>query len=220
MPKSRAKAPQVRPRQSLSARLWLLATLAVLLSEIVVFLPYIAHERDEWLIDRAEDASLVMFAVSGSPLDAARRDDLLRLAGVEAIHISEPGVRDWTVGNDIAPAAELFDLRQASLLGGIGRSLAAIVRTQDRMVRVVADSPLNPDYRVEVVVHEQALGETLRQIAHDFAGVSLLIAGITGGLVYLAVLVLLVRPMRRITNCVPRCGAIRGWPRSARSSPR
>jgi signal transduction histidine kinase len=202
MPKSRAKAPHVRPRQSLSARLWLLATLAVLLSEIVVFLPYIAHEREEWLIDRAEDASLVMFAVSGSPLDAARRDDLLRLAGVEAIHISEPGVRDWTVGNDTAPAAAVFDLRQASLLGGIGRSLAAIVRTQDRMVRVVADSPLNANFRVEVLVHEQALGESLRQIAHDFAGLSLLVAGVTGGLVYLAVLVLLVRPMRRITGSI------------------
>ena len=31
--------PPSGPRQSLSARLWLLATLAVLLSEIVVFLP-------------------------------------------------------------------------------------------------------------------------------------------------------------------------------------
>ena len=40
-----AEPPRVRPRQSLSGRLWLVATLAVLLSEIVVFLPYIAHER-------------------------------------------------------------------------------------------------------------------------------------------------------------------------------
>ena len=37
--------PQRQAPQSLSARLWLLATLAVLLSEVVVFLPYIAHER-------------------------------------------------------------------------------------------------------------------------------------------------------------------------------
>ena len=70
-----AKAPHVRPRQSLSARLWLLATLAVLLSEIVVFLPYVAHERQEWLIDRVEDASIVVLAAFGGRLDVATRDE-------------------------------------------------------------------------------------------------------------------------------------------------
>jgi hypothetical protein len=45
MTESAAEAPRIRPRQSLSGRLWLLTTLAVLLSEIVVFLPYVAHER-------------------------------------------------------------------------------------------------------------------------------------------------------------------------------
>ena len=73
MTKSCTTAPQVRPRQSLSARLWLLATLAVLLSEIVVFLPYIAHERSDWLTDRVEDASLVLLAASGGPLDEIGR---------------------------------------------------------------------------------------------------------------------------------------------------
>ena len=42
----------------------------------------------------------------------------------------------------------------------------------------------------------------LRQFAGDFAVLSLLIAGVTGGLVYLAVLLLLVRPMRRITGSI------------------
>ncbi len=67
---------------------------------------------------------------------------------------------------------------------------------------MVAESPFNAGLRVEVVVHERALGDTLRQFARDFAGLSLLIAGVTGGLVYLAVLVLLVRPMRRITGSI------------------
>ena len=36
----------------------------------------------------------------------------------------------------------------------------------------------------------------------DFAVLSLVVAGVTGGLVYLAVLLLLVRPMRRITGSI------------------
>ena len=81
----RHDAPRVRPRQSLSARLWLLTTLAVLLSEIVVFLPYVAHERANWLIGRVEDASIAVLAAAGGPLDAAKRDELLRLSDTEAI---------------------------------------------------------------------------------------------------------------------------------------
>ena len=42
----------------------------------------------------------------------------------------------------------------------------------------------------------------MREFAGDFAGLALAIAGVTGGLVYLAVLVLLVRPMRRITRSI------------------
>ncbi len=65
MSEASAGPPRVRPRQSLSGRLWLIATLAVLLSEVVVFLPYIAHERDAWLTGRIEDASIAVLAASG-----------------------------------------------------------------------------------------------------------------------------------------------------------
>jgi signal transduction histidine kinase len=202
MTKSCATAPHVRPRQSLSARLWLLATLAVLLSEVVVFLPYIAHERQDWLTDRIEDASLALIAASGAPLDPPKRDELLRLAGVEAVRVGQPGVTDLMVGHDTGATVAVFDLTQTNLFTGIGRALAAIVRTQDRMVRVVARSPHDANVTVEVVIHEKALGDALRQFARDFAGISLLVAAVTGGLVYLAVLVLLVRPMHRITGSI------------------
>ncbi len=76
--------PRVRPRQSLSGRLWLVATLAVLLSEIVVFLPYVAHERSSWLNGRIEDASIAMLAAADGTTDTARHDDLLHLSGAEA----------------------------------------------------------------------------------------------------------------------------------------
>jgi signal transduction histidine kinase len=202
MTKPCATAPHVRPRQSLSARLWLLATLAVLLSEIVVFLPYIAHERTDWLKDRIEDASIAVLTASDSSLDAAKRDEILRLARVEWIRCNRPDGTDTIVGRETAATAAVFDLRRTNLFAGINSALAAILRTQDRLVRVVAESPFNPGILVEVVVHERGLGDALRQFARDFAGISLLVAGVTGGLVYLAVLVLLVRPMRRITGSI------------------
>ena len=46
------------------------------------------------------------------------------------------------------------------------------------------------------------LNDALRHFTGDFAVLAALIAGVTGGLVYLAVLLLLVRPMRRITGSI------------------
>jgi signal transduction histidine kinase len=202
MTKPCAKAPHVRPRQSLSARLWLLATLAVLLSEVVVFLPYVAHERQEWLIDRVEDASIVVLADSGGRLDAATRDEQLRLADAVAIIFSQPNGTDLVFGDATRPTAAVFDLRRTNSLGSVRHALAAIMSRDDRLVRIAAESPRGSGRRVEVVVHEQGLGDRLRQFARDYAGLALLIAGVSGGLVYLAVLVLLVRPMRRITGSI------------------
>ena len=72
MTESNAGPPRVRPRQSLSARLWLVATLAVLLSEVVVFLPYIAHERSSWLTGRIEDAAIAVLAAANGTMDTAQ----------------------------------------------------------------------------------------------------------------------------------------------------
>ena len=162
MTKSRTTAPQVRPRQSLSARLWLLATLAVLLSEIVVFLPYIAHERSDWLTDRVEDASLAARGLGG-PLDAAKRDELLRLSGVVAIHFSHRARgfhsrrrrRGDRGGVRFAPDKPVRGYQQRA---------GAMVRTRDRMIKVVANSPFSPSLRVEVVVSRTGDGRCVATV--------------------------------------------------------
>jgi signal transduction histidine kinase len=197
-----AEAPRIRPRQSLSGRLWLLATLAVLLSEIVVFLPYVAHERSNWLIGRVEDASIATLAADGSSLDPARRDELLRLTGTQAIRLLGEDGSIRTVGDVGVPTDAAIDLRQEHLFSRIGRALSALILEDRRLIRLTAEGTHRRAREVQIVLHEPGLSRALRQFARDFAGLALLIAGVTGGLVYLAVLVLLVRPMRHITHSI------------------
>jgi signal transduction histidine kinase len=203
MSESPAGASRVRPRQSLSGRLWLLTTLAVLLSEILVFLPFIAHERSNWLLSRVADASIAVLAASaGGTTDVAKRTELLRLSDTEAIRVSPPGAPALAVGNIGAPIEAAVDLREETLPERIARALRTLVISDDRLVRVTGDSRLRPATPVTVVLHEAGLRQALRQFAIDFAGLSLLIAAVTGGLVYFAVLLLLVRPMRQITGSI------------------
>ncbi len=202
MTESRTETPRVRPRQSLSGRLWLLTTLAVLLSEIVVFLPYVAHERTSWLLGRVEDASIATLAATGAPLDAAKRDELLRLSGTRAIRLLSADGTVISVGDTAVPSDAAIDLRQEDLFARIGSALSAIVTDQPDVARVTANSPFRRATEVQVLLNEQGLSNALRAFARDFAILSLLIAGVTGGLVYFAVLLLLVRPMRRITHSI------------------
>jgi signal transduction histidine kinase len=197
-----SELPRPRRRQSLSARLWLLATLAVLLTEIVVFLPYVAHERRAWLAGRVEDASIAILAASESPIPPARGDELLRLLDAAAIRVSGPDGRVFIMGN-VAMSPEMsIDLRQEDLFTGTHRALTALLRHEDRLLRVSANSALLPRTSLELLLHERALSKALRQFASDFAVLALLIAGVTGGLMYFAALLLLVRPMRRITGSI------------------
>ncbi len=202
MRESDAGPPRVRPRQSLSGRLWLVATLAVLLSEIVVFLPYIAHERSQWLFGRVEDASIAVLAAADMTSDMARHNELLRLSGAEAIRLTGRDGAVYTVGDVAMPVDATIDVRQEDMLVGIRRALRAMLLPEDRLIHVLDYSPFRPHPEIEVWVHERGLSIKLQDFARDFAILSLLIAGVTGGLVYLAVLLLLVRPMRRITGSI------------------
>ncbi len=199
---SSAGPPRVKPRQSLSGRLWLLATLAVLLSEVVVFLPYIAHERRTWLLGHLEDATIAVLAAGGDQIDHGRTGELLRLGNVQAIRLTDRAGKAIVVGDMSANPWATIDLRDEGLLTSIRRALGSLILGEDHVISVTAQNPYERTTAVTVQLNERLLGRSLRRFAGDFAGLALLIAGVTGGLVYFAVLLLLVRPMRRLTGSI------------------
>ena len=202
MPDLRVDPQRVRPRQSLSGRLWLVATLAVLLTEIVVFLPYVAHERDNWLKGHLEDASIATLAAFGTTIDPAKASELLRISATSAIRMTNPDGTTITIGDIAAPPATTIDMRREDLFTAIRRSLRTLIFQEDRLISVRAVNPFRPRVEEEIFLSEHSLGHSLRQFAGDFAILALLIAGVTGGLVYLAVLLLLVHPIRRVTRSI------------------
>ncbi len=198
-------APHLPPRQSLSARLWLLTTLVVLLSEMAVFLPEVGHAWRNWLSGRVEDAAIAALSLGAAPgvhIDASVERRVLRLADAAAIRLTAPDGTTLTLGDISANPAGSIDLRDAPLPQAVMRGLAAIVWRHDALVELRADNPFEPGGDVRLIFHRSMLSHALARFAADFAALALLIAGITGGLVYLAVLVLLVQPIRRLTGSI------------------
>lgn len=191
---------------SLSARILWLTIGIVLTTEALAYAPGLAQERQRWLEERfaqADTAILVTSVARGAEIDPETRDALLRRAGAVDIHLIDSGQRLVAVGPDKAAARPLkIDLRQESWIRGLWRSMAALVSDGSRVLLVSDRSPFTLGTEIQLALPEVGLKEALWQFSARYALLSLLIAGINGALVYFALVMFLVAPMRRITNSI------------------
>jgi signal transduction histidine kinase len=178
----------------------------VLITEVLVFAPDLARERADWLSDRlvaSHVAAMAVMTASPGAIDRSARDKLLGLSIVKKIQLQGPGplsvILDSTDGRQ--PDA-LIDMRRESTPVGIREALILLVGTGNRLIEVVDDSTFLPGATLGVVIEERLLRQDVRQFAGNLFWLSLLIAVITGGLLYGALLLLLLRPMRRITGSI------------------
>src|ERR1700712_3201607 len=194
------------PSRSLSARMLWLTIGIVLTTEALAFIPGIARERQRWMLDRFAQADLAILLVSGSPggqTDAQTREALLRRAGVDEIHLVDSGKQLIGVGSP-APAGRRasIDLPEESWIAGVMRAMSTLVSNGDGLMLISDRSPFTVGTALEIVVPEQGLKETLWRFTVYYAVLSLLIAGINGVMVYFALVMFLVAPMRRITHSI------------------
>ncbi len=193
-------------RHSLSARLLWLTIGMVLITELLIFLPSLGRARRAWLYNHVTEAHIAALSLASTPqgsIDQRIRDELLELSGAMMVSVEDSGRPTLVLarGEPVEPTGRI-DLRTETDLEGLRNALFSLIGTHERLVLVTASSPLRQSATVQVVVSEHALVADLRRYARNVAGLSLVIAGITGVLIYLALLAFLVRPMQRITSSI------------------
>lgn len=197
-------------RHSLSRRVLGLTLLVMLLTEALLFVPAITRARQDWLDQRLIAAQLAVAAIPGDRAGLAGtgmsrdvREDLLRLAGVVAIRLQEPTrpMVELSARGQVQ-AATLIDLRRETALERVMHSLAALWRRGDRLALVMAPSPKQPSALLSVVLREGELDRSLRAQAGAIALSGLVVAAVTGLLVFALLEWLLVRPMRRLIGAI------------------
>jgi signal transduction histidine kinase len=196
--------PYFLPR-SLPARVLWLTVGIILLVEMVILMPSLGRERQAWLWDRITDAHLAAFSLDirgGNAPDPQSGQALLSMAGVEGIKMIQPaGVTE--LHGAPAPAVDgAIDLDQEDFLTSIWRADLEVLGLGGRHVVVSANGALPMAARVQVVVSGAALESHLRTYVAHIAGLSVIIALVTGGLVFAALNRLLVRPMRIMTASI------------------
>ena len=194
-----------RASRGLSARLLALTMLFVLLGEVLIYVPSIARHRLVFLEERIDAARIAALAVEASPdgmVTEELRASLLARAGVSAVSLKRTGTRRLVLGDDMPVAVDAsFDLRQATPLGLIGHAADTLRHGGERTIRVMGSAPGDPpDTVVDILLPEAPLFAAMIDYSGRILVLSIVLAFIVAGLVYLSLHWIMVLPLGRMTD--------------------
>lgn len=195
--------PRLFGAVGLSARLLLLTILFVMVAEVLIYVPSVANFRRNWLSDRLAAAQMAALVMDAAPTDKLSDDLEARLlAGVNALAVAvkSGGTRRLLAVADRVPeVSRTYDLRAARWTDLIVNAFVTLLSVDGRPVRVVGEGMRGADF-VEIVIDEAPLRAAMIDFSRNILLLSLLISAITAGLVFLALHLLIVRPVRRLAG--------------------
>jgi signal transduction histidine kinase len=187
----------------------LFTALFVLVAQLLILVPSLAGFEQSWLADRVDRAEVASVAVDASPtgvLPEKLSREALRGAEVVSVAVQTKGVRRLMLA---APRMEqtpaLVDLRSRSLIDFLAQPFITLGPASPRMLRVVQRPQAREESDfVEIVLPTAPLRAALWAYLWRLVFVSVLISILAGGVVYLLLNALLVRPISRITEAMER----------------
>ena len=124
---------------------------------------------------------------------------ILTSVGARAVAIKMGQQRRLLASADLPPAIDHdIDMRTLTVWSAIVESFETMLERGNQTIRVVGPAPGGAQF-IEVVVDEKPLRQAMYRFSRNLLLVSLGIAMLAAGLVYLALHYLFVRPMRRLT---------------------
>jgi signal transduction histidine kinase len=188
----------------LSARLLVLTVFFVMLAEFLIFAPSIARYRHVYFQDQVDAARLAALALEATPeslIQPEIEQELLREAGVREVELVTNSGAIHMPGSPGSTAVDAsFDLRESRFFALIREAFLTLAQDRNRVLKVTGLSSKDPKTVVTVVFDEVPLRLDMYDYASRILALSIFISLITAGLVYLSLQLLLVRPMRRLTE--------------------
>ncbi len=199
-----SEAPRLPPprRLGLSGKLLLLTIPLAMIAGLMIYVPAIANFHVNRLNDRLAAANTAALVLDAAPLgmvpDLLSRQ-ILDSIGARAVAIKMGQQRRMLASADLPPKIDHdIDMRQMTVWSAIMDAFEVMLESGNQSIRVVGPAPGGAQF-IEVVIDELPLRQQMYRFSRNVLAVSLLIAGITSALVYLALHYLFVRPMRRLT---------------------
>lgn len=188
--------------RGLSGKLLLMTIGFVMLAELVLFIPSATLFRQDYLAERAERAGHLALALTGVPdyegsefLSKTFMDD----TDIVMVAAKHDGMTELVLGSPPTSGPfVLVDLRDARRLPLFRHAFATFFGSEEGYVRVVAD-PILPNHEsIEIILPRASVKAAMRDYFERIFWLSLMIAIITGGLIYLALSAMIVRPIQKL----------------------
>ncbi len=194
--------------KGLSARLLVLTIFFVMLAEVLIYVPSIARYRATFLEERLVNAHLAVLALEAAPeveLTEEFEEELLRNVGVFSIALSKPDKGELLLARTVPRSVDVtYDLRDVGPFELVYDAFDTLLGSDYRLMRVIGNSKRDPEATVEVILDQRPLYASMLGYSERILVLSLIISLITAALVYLSLHILLVRPMRRMTDSMTR----------------
>ncbi|MBI4922662.1 MAG: HAMP domain-containing histidine kinase [Devosia nanyangense] len=195
------------PFSGLSVKLIATITLVILAVEVVIYLPSAGNYREAWLNDRLRIGIVAARVLDAVPdvmnLPRMLTDRLLNSAGAIAI-VYRRGGQSQLIELEEKPMpreAVTVDMRQNDYPTLIMGALDTLAHGDDRTLRIVGNGDGGDEVaEVEVLMSETPLRDDLIGYSWTIGLISLLVAVLTAGVLYLLVSRLLIAPIRRLTE--------------------
>jgi signal transduction histidine kinase len=201
-----ASRKQRRVVFGLSARLLWLTIAFVMLAEVLIYVPSVANFQRGWLNDRLTAAQIAALVLDAAPEGLPRdlEDNLLAGVGAMTVAVRSGGARRLLAVSDMPQeVGRVIDLRETGALTAISNAFSTLLSPSELPILVVGhgmrEGMQDVDF-VEIVIDEAPLRRALLTFSRNILFLSLLISGITAGLIYLALQLAIVRPVRRLSD--------------------
>ncbi|WP_028029548.1 sensor histidine kinase [Gemmobacter nectariphilus] len=202
---------------TLSGRFLALTVVFVVLAEALIFLPYIAKFREDWMLLRLEKAQIAALArlTTDAVIDESLEAELLANAGVFNVVLRRDEVRQLVLSSPIpSPIVATYDLRLATVWDLVGDAVVAMFGTGNHVIRIIGTPTNDAGSLIEITTQTAPLRAALLDSGLRILAMSALVSAATAVLLFMAVQVLMVRPIGRV---IASMSAYAAAPEDARS---
>ena len=191
---------------SLSGRFLILTTVFVMLAEVLIFVPSIARFREDYLLNRLERAQIASLALlADDMLEAKLEAELLENAGVFNVVLRRDEVRQLMLSSPIPqPISETYDLRMAGPMVLMRDAISRLFSPDNQIIRVIGAPVREAGLLIEVTMETGPLRSAMIDYGLRILMLSAVISVITAFLLFLAVRVVLVRPIKGVVDTMQR----------------
>jgi len=182
-----------------------LTVLFVLVGEVFIYVPSVARYRVVYLQEKIEAARIAALAVEAAPdqmVTEEMRTILLVHSGVLQVSIKRDQLRTLILVSEMPHAiGATFVMADNTPWRLIRQAYSAMAGSGKRVIRVIGSVPQDPDgTSVDILLDEGPMVVEMLDYSRRILQLSLVLAAITAGLVFLALHLLLVRPLAQISD--------------------